>query len=240
VIAEEQSVHFIAEPAFWSLFPDAQIGVVVVRGLDNTRDADGCAALLADAMGVAAARLGETEMATHPAIAPWREAYRTFGVKPAKFRSSIENLLRSAAAGRLGSINPLVDLYNTVSLRHFLPCGGEDMHAVSGPIRLTRAVGDEDFVPLGSAEPQPPQPGEVIYRDDAGVICRAWNWREAERTKLTARTTDAFLCIEAVPPIAAETLHAACDELASLVTAYLGGTAARHVVTQGEPEIAVP
>ena len=118
------------ESAFWSLFPEARIGVVVVRGIDNTRAADACAALLADATRDAAARIGEADMATHPAVAPWREAYRAFGVKPAKFRSSIENLLRSAVAGRLSSINPLVDLYNTVSLRHFLPCGGEDLRAI--------------------------------------------------------------------------------------------------------------
>ena len=148
----------------------------------------------------AARRIGDADMATYPAVAPWREAYRAFGVKPAKQRSSIENLLRSAVAGTLRSINPLVDLYNTVSLRHLLPCGGEDLRAIAGDIRLTRAIGGEDFVPLGSAEPQPPQPGEVIYRDDVGIICRAWNWREAERTKLTEQTTDAFLCIEALPP----------------------------------------
>lgn len=230
-------MHFTVEPAFWSLFPGARIGVVVVHGVDNTRAADACAALLADAVRDAAAQIGDTDMATHPAVATWREAYRAFGVKPAKFRSSIENLLRSAVAGRLGSINPLVDLYNTVSLRHFLPCGGEDLRAIDGPIRLTRAEGSEDFVPLGSAEPQPPQPGEVIYRDDLGVICRAWNWREAERTKLTETTTDAFLCIEAVPPLTADAHRAACDALAALVTTHLGGTASVTIVTAGASEM---
>lgn len=231
-IAEENGLQFTVEPAFWSLFPDARIGVVIVLGIDNTRATDTCAALLSAAMHDAATRIGAADMATHPAVAPWRDAYRAFGIKPAKFRSSIENLLRSAVAGRLGSINPLVDLYNTVSLRHFLPCGGEDLRAIAGTIRLTRAGGGEDFVPLGSAEPQPPQVGEVIYRDEIGVICRSWNWREAERTKLTETTTDAFLCIEAVPPIGSDTLIAACGELASLVTAHLGGTTSQHVVTK--------
>lgn len=178
-------------------------------------------------------------MAPHPAVAPWREAYRAFGIKPAKQRSSIENLLRAAVAGTLRNINPLVDLYNTVSLRHFLPCGGEDLQAIRGAIRLTRAVGGEAFVPLGSTEPQPPQPGEVIYRDDSGVICRAWNWREAERTKLTEQTSDAFLCIEALPP-ADERLRAACADLASLVTAHLGGVSSGHLLSMQEPTIAVP
>lgn len=231
------TAHFVVEPPFWSLFPTARIGVVVARGVDNTRHADACATLLRDAMAEAARRIGEADMATHPAVAPWREAYRAFGIKPAKQRSSIENLLRSAVAGTLRSINSLVDLYNTVSLQHLLPCGGEDLHAIRGAIRLTRAVGGEAFVPLGSAEPQPPQPGEVIYRDDSGVICRAWNWREAERTKLTERTTEAFLCIEALPPTDAPALAAACAALAALVAEHLGGTSALHFLSIAQPEM---
>ena len=68
-----------------------------------------------------AAEIGNAEIPTMPSVAPWRLAYQAFGVKPSKFKSSIENLLRSASSGRLRSINPLVDLYNVVSLRHQLP-----------------------------------------------------------------------------------------------------------------------
>ncbi len=233
------TTRFAVEPSFWSLFPDARIGIVVVRGVDNTRDAERCTVLLREAMADAAQRIGDADMATHPAVAPWREAYRAFGVKPAKQRSSIENLLRAAVAGTLRSINPLVDLYNTVSLRHLLPCGGEDLRAIRGDIRLTRAVGGEEFISLGGAEPQPPQPGEVIYRDDVGVICRAWNWREAERTKLTERTTDAFLCIETLPPTGAQAVRAACADLAALVTSHLDGTSAVHLLSMEQPEMTV-
>jgi DNA/RNA-binding domain of Phe-tRNA-synthetase-like protein len=216
---------FRVESAFSALFPHCVIGTIVVRGLDNGRHGAECAALLEHEARRAAECLGEADIATHPAIAPWREAYRSFGVKPAKFRSSIENLLRSARAGTIRSINPLVDLYNAVSLRYMLPCGGEDLDAVRGPIVLTRAVGDEHFIPLGSTEEQPPQPGEVIYRDEVGVICRCWNWREADRTKLTALTTDAFLCIEGIPPAGTLEVRQACDALAALVVEHLGGVA---------------
>ncbi|HEY8292349.1 MAG TPA: phenylalanine--tRNA ligase beta subunit-related protein, partial [Thermomicrobiales bacterium] len=97
----------------------------------------------------------------------------------------------------------------------------------------------EHFVPLGSTEPQPPQPGEVIYCDDSGVICRAWNWREAERTKLTAQTTDAFLCIEALPPTDASALEAACSVLAALVTEHLGGTSSVDSLSITQPEMII-
>ena len=228
-LQDEHGFRFSIEEDFRSIFPEAMIGVVVVRGIDNTRDAEACARLLDGQIEQTRQELEGVEVPSLPAVAPWRAAYQQFGVKPSKYRSSIENLLRSAASGRLRSINPLVDLYNIVSLGHRLPCGGEDLAAIQGPIRLTRARGDEHFVPLGGTEDEPPPSGAVIYRDDLGVICSCWNWREADRTKLTEQTTGAVLVIEALPPTDEASLRAACDELAGLVRRHLGGTAEAQI-----------
>jgi DNA/RNA-binding domain of Phe-tRNA-synthetase-like protein len=230
-------MRFIIHDDFWQLFPDARIGIMIARNLDNTAaERAGIANLLADAAGIAAAGLGD-DIAAHPAIVPWRQAYQAFGVKPSKYRSSIESLLRSARTQGIRSVNPLVDLYNTVSLTHLLPCGGEDLAAIRGDIRLERASGDEHFAALGAQEAEPPQPGEVIYRDDAGVICRCWNWREADRTKLTPATTDAFLCIEALPPSGEPQLHAACAELATLAHTHLGARTTVELLSRARPDI---
>jgi DNA/RNA-binding domain of Phe-tRNA-synthetase-like protein len=230
-------MHFTIHDDFWQLFPNARIGVVLARDLDNTAaEHAGIAALLAAAVAAASVGLGD-DIATHPAIAPWRQAYQRFGAKPSKYRSSIESLLRSARSQRIRGVNPLVDLYNTVSLTHMLPCGGEDLAAVRGDIRLGLAAGGEHFVPLGAQEPEPPQPGEVIYRDDVGVICRCWNWREADHTKLTPATTDAFLCIEALPPNGALQLRAACTALAALVETHLGASTTIELLSRERPSI---
>jgi DNA/RNA-binding domain of Phe-tRNA-synthetase-like protein len=232
-------MRFIIHDDFWQLLPDARIGIVIARSLDNTAtERADIAALLADAAAMAAVSLGE-DIAAHPAIAPWRQAYQAFGVKPSKYRPSIESLLRSARAGRIRSVNPLVDLYNTISLTHLLPCGGEDLAAVRGDIRLERASGGEYFVALGAQEAEPPQVGEVIYRDDAGVICRCWNWREADRTKLTPATTDAFLCIEALPPSGEPQLRAACAALAALTHMHLGAQTTVELLSRERPMIEI-
>jgi DNA/RNA-binding domain of Phe-tRNA-synthetase-like protein len=217
-------VKFTIEEPFRGLFPEALIGIVVASGIDNRRAEEEARAELAAAVAQVTPAIDGHELAAHPAVAPWREAYRRFGVKPSRHRSSIEGLLRSVPAGGPRSINPLVDLYNAVSLRHMLPCGGEDLAAVRGDMRLTLAAGGESFVPLGSAEESPPLPGEVVYADDAGIICRAWNWREAERTKLTPETTRAVLVIEALPPRTAGDLLAACGDLAESVSNHLGAS----------------
>lgn len=153
-------MQFFIQDDFWQLYPAAKIGIVVARGINNSLDINSTIEqALITATQAAALQIGEADFSTYPAIAIWREAYRLFGVKPAKFRSSIENLLRSAKGQGVRSINPLVDIYNTVSLRHMLPCGGEDIAAMAGDIHLTRAAGNELFIPLGSTEEQPPSAG---------------------------------------------------------------------------------
>lgn len=221
--------------AFWALFPEARIGVVTAHGLDNTAAAEAAAALLADEAGRRAAALAGAEMAAHPAVAPWRAAYARFGAKPSQYRSSIESLLRAAQAGRVRSISPLVDLYNAVSLRHALPCGGEDLAAVVGDVHLTRAAGGEPFRTIGATEDDPARAGEVLYRDDVGAICRCWNWREADRTKLTAQTRDAVLVVEALPEHPPALLDAALADLAALVAQHLGARTRAAVLTAAAP-----
>ena len=217
-------MRFIIEEAFRSLFPEALVGIVVANGIDNRRNASDAAAELVSAVALAPSMSAGSDIASHPAVGPWRQAYRRFGVKPSRYRSSIEGLLRTAQRGEIRSINPLVDLYNAVSLRHLLPCGGEDIDAIEGDLRLTIAIGGESFIPLGSTEETPALAGEVVYVDDAGVVCRCWNWREADRTKLTPETTRAVLVIEALPPRTPDDVLVACHDLAGMAALHLNAT----------------
>ena len=117
------------------------------------------------------------------------------------------------------------DRYNVVSLRHLLPVGGEDLAQMQGDLRLTIAGEDEPAaVMLGEKEARPPYVNEVIYTDDLGAICRRWNWKEADRTKLTAETTDAILVLEILPPVERATLDGAMADLASLIQQFCGGS----------------
>jgi DNA/RNA-binding domain of Phe-tRNA-synthetase-like protein len=230
-----------ATPEFFELFPEARIALVIVRGIDNRpREGSPFAALLREAQANAVARLQGRPLTEHPRIHCWREAYRAFGAKPRDYPSSIENLARRALKGEpLRSINPLVDLYNVVSLTHLLPAGGEDLDAIEGDVVLTRATAAELPVRLlGESEERAPKPGEVIYRDDRGAICRRWNWKEAERTKLTDETRSAILILEAIPPILVSELEAAAGELERLVLQNCGGWAKVEILDRQRSEAA--
>ena len=141
---------FAIEPAFWELFPQAEIGIVVARGIDNAHESsEDVKAALVEANKAALAHVPDPTISKNPAVAVWREAFQQFKTKKGA-RSSIEALLKRASGGReVGSINPLVDIYNTVSLTYALPCGGEDIDTFAGDLRLTVTQGGDAFRALG-------------------------------------------------------------------------------------------
>ena len=230
---------FIVKPDFWALFPQATIAVVLAKGVDNASACPEAEALLESAHKEAGKYLGAAAFAENPAVAVWREAYRQFKTKKGA-RCSIEALLKRVENGRgVGPINPLVDIYNAVSLTYGLPCGGEDLDTFQGDLLLTTADGAEPFRALGDEADSETLPGEVCYLDDAGAVCRCWNWRDGVRTMLTESTTNAFLILESVDPARHDDLAAALDDLAARTKAALGGEMESHIVTKDSPAIAL-
>ncbi|MDZ5002716.1 hypothetical protein GNF43_04985 [Clostridium perfringens] len=215
---------FIIEDDFWELFPNAKIGIITCNGIDNTiKDENQYQDMLSQGEKEALTHLPNEEFSSNEVIKVWRDAFKRFKTKKGA-RSSIEALLKRVSTGKgLGTINPLVDIYNSISLKYAMPCGGEDMDKFIGDIRLSKATGDESFITLGSDKSEPPYEGEIVYKDDEGAICRCWNWRESVRTMLTEDTKNAFLCIELVDENREKEFENALKELSQLVEKNLGG-----------------
>ncbi len=231
---------FITEDEFWSLFPNAKIGVIVCHGIDNTiKDESKYIDMISTSEKEALKHLNNEEFSSNEVIKVWREAFQKFKTKKGA-RSSIEALLKRVSNGNnLGTINPLVDIYNSISLKYGLPCGGEDIDTFAGDIRLTKAVGNENFITLGTDENAPPYEGEIVYKDDEGAICRCWNWRESVRTMLTENTKNAFLCIELVDEKRLNEFENALNDLAKLVQENLGGTYNISILDINNKEITI-
>ena len=215
---------FIIEDDFWELFPNAKIGIITCNGIDNTiKDENQYKDMISQGEKEALNHLPNEEFSSNEVIKVWRDAFKKFKTKKGA-RSSIEALLKRVSTGKgLGTINPLVDIYNSISLKYAMPCGGEDMDKFIGDIRLTKATGDESFITLGSDKSEPPYEGEIVYKDDEGAICRCWNWRESVRTMLTEDTKNAFLCIELVDENREKDFENTLKELSQLVEKNLGG-----------------
>jgi DNA/RNA-binding domain of Phe-tRNA-synthetase-like protein len=197
-----------------ALRPDYRVLLVAADGLAPGPSDAGTDALLQQAEHAARQRLAAGAVVELAHVAAWRDAYRAFGAKPHRTRNSLEALLRRADSG-LPRVNRLTDAYNAVSVLHLVPVGGEDLARYEGPARLVRAEGTEVFDTVAGGEPvlEHPEPGEVVWRDDTGVTCRRWNWRQGVRTRLTDTSTTALFILDALAPLDDAALAAAGDHL---------------------------
>ncbi|MBX3089858.1 MAG: hypothetical protein KF772_04665 [Cryobacterium sp.] len=202
------------EPAVLELRPDYRAMLIVVDGLSPSLATNEIEQLLRAAEEHARTLLVSTPVAELPHVAAWRETFRAFGARPQHTRNSLEALTRRAQQ-ELPRVNALTDIYNAISVLHQIPFGGEDFANYDGPARLVRASGEEDFdtVADGVAAIEHPEPGEVVWRDDTGVTCRRWNWRQCRRTALSDSTRTALFILDILDPISDSEVEAAADAL---------------------------
>lgn len=132
----------------------------------------------------------------------------------------------------MAGIDPVVDLYNAVSIHYAIPVGGENFSAYVGQPRLTIAQGTEIFDTMkdGVAAQECPEPGEVVWRDDSGVTCRRWNWRQGVRTRLSVEATQMWFILESLPEMPLDMLHEAADELIRGIEMMMPGARAEKTL----------
>jgi len=155
-------------------------------------------------------------------IEAWRDAFRAFGANPKRTASSLESLYRRFHKdAALPVINDLVDAYNALCLCWGAPFGGEDLSKYAGAPHLTLADGSETFDTAkdGQLITEHPEPGEIIWRDELGVTCRRWNWRQCKRTTLTADSRDLWFVIDRLSPMPLDALQRAGQALSDCLLA---------------------
>ncbi len=224
--AREWLDRVVIDRAVIELRPDYSALILAAEGLRPGPSDDASDALLGDAEAWARKAIGDGAPEDLAAVGAWRRAYQAFGAKPKRTRPSVEALLRRVDSG-LPRIDRLTDIYNAMSVRHLLPIGGEDLDRYAGPARLVRATGDEPFDTVRDGQPvvDHPEPGEVVWRDDVGVTCRAWNWRQCVRTRITLSTTRAVFILDGLLEPGGDALQAVADDLArSLVSLNPGAS----------------
>lgn len=214
----------------WS---ELEVGVVVAKNIDNGGSQGD---LLNEIVDEVKSKISLDRLEELPSIVKWREVHKEFGSKPKKKKPSIEALLSQALTRGVSSINSLVDLYNYISLKYLMTIGGEDIDKVKGDIVLDFANGSEEFYSIGSDENESPKEGEVVYKDEKEVICRRWNWREADRTKLTEDTKNAVVVIENMIPEEHDKFLKALDELKNLIGEKCRAECSAEILTKDQME----
>lgn len=221
-------------------FPELNIGIVVAKGINNAAVNDEIMDLIREESKTIRENFNKETLSANPRIGAWRKAYSSFGAKPKKYKCSVENLYRMILEGiELRHINKIVDIYNYISIKHMIPVGGDDIDKVDGDIKLKFALGNESFTKLNSQEIENPKEGEIVYTDSKEVLCRRWNWRECDKSKMTEDTKNVTLAVEGLPPVTNEEVKTILKELSDLVQNFCGGEIKTFVLDNAMPEVEI-
>ncbi|SFC89242.1 B3/B4 domain-containing protein [Streptomyces aidingensis] len=231
---------FRMAPAVADAFPGTLIALVTATGLRGRGPWPHTDAAVRELERRLAAGTWRPAGEDDPRIGAWHTAYRSFGTNPRRIRPSVDALgRRLAKKGTLPRINPAVDSYNVVSVRHGLPAGAFDLDHVTGDVDIRHADGTESFTPLGEpGTTEHPGPGEIVYADATGVLTRHWNHRDAHRTRVTESSGRVAFLLETVrADHDGGLLTAAAQELRDLLAPHAGHTAVQYL-GPGRPEAA--
>ena len=234
----------IVDQEFWDLFPDATVNIMFVNNFENDKTSlteDDRDKMLQKAVKESAKYTGAEPFSSNPVIAQWRDAYKKFPKRKGA-RASVEALLKRASKGHhFAPINPLVDVYNSISMTYGVPVGIEDADHIAGDMHLGKAKGGEAFVSVGGNgenESDPAREGEIMYDDDEGAVCRSLNWRDGTRTQVNDDTKNAVIVIESVNAEQAARAKEAMSKLSELIKKYFNvETTADYTLTKDNPAV---
>ena len=230
---------FQYHPDILSRFSNIVGGVLIANGMENGQTSEVLKDSYFHEQQATIARIGSTPLSEIETLAAWRSAFRAFGVNPTRYRSAAEALLRRLTKkGDIPSINKVVDICNLVSIRYGLPVAAFDTRKLTGPITVQFAEGTEKFTPLFQEAPEHPEPGEVIFADDAKlVVARRWCWRQSNESATQLDTTEAVFTVESHHPGGRDDIENALGDLYELLIEFVGGDFTFGIADVDLPEI---
>ena len=234
-------MKYIIEKEIFEKYPDLRVGIVVGKDLNIKKENPELKELINKNIQIFLNNMEGKELLSIPNIEAWRDAYKSFGVKPKKHKPTAEALLRRVIKGDpFPEINCAVDAYLAVELLYLLPIGGYDLEKIEGDIKLRISNGQEIFFPLGNSEPEYTNEGEVIYADSSNVITRRWNYRDANHTKITENSKQIILASEAVfKQITDDDLKGTIDKIIEYENIFCNGSYKKYFLDIKTQEVEI-
>jgi DNA/RNA-binding domain of Phe-tRNA-synthetase-like protein len=225
---------FSIDEELFRLFPSLKVGILVCS-IDNMKYGDDRLEEIIDDIKV---HFSFERPQDHPNIVAWREAFRRVSLPVSEYQSIVELLLKQAlVGGPFPRINPLVDLYRVVSMRHIVPICGHALNMVDGDIRLCFAEGTETFIPVEMGEVEIVDKGEVIYRDSKDALSRRWVWRQSYKDRVENETTKVCIPMDIMEGLPAWLCEAVMSDMEKSIIANGYGTIIhKDIITKDNPK----
>ena len=159
-----------------------------------------------------------------PILKGFNEIHERAGISKRKNVPAGENLIRNLITNNnYKNINPLVDIYNLLSIESKLCLGAHDIANVDGDVYLRFHNGDEIYNPLGDMSSSKVKLSEYSYIDSSNEILCRLEVRQVKKTMVKENTTDVFYIVEGNLNTPDDYLIKYCNIIIEETTKYLGG-----------------
>jgi len=211
-------VKFIIEKEIFEKIDNLYIGIVVAKGIDNSKPNPRISSLLDESISLAEQNFLDKKVKEDERIIPYREAFQKLNINPNKYQCSVEAMFTRISKGKkIPHINPLVDLNNAISLKYTLPMGTHDLSLSESDIEMRYATSKDKFTPMFSEEEDNPEVGEVVYAVGNNVRTRRWTWRQGNDGKIDENTNYVFFPIDGFKGFNEKEVNNAIEELKDIL-----------------------
>ena len=213
---------FTIDAAILEAFPGAAVGYIVADVAVTDAGHDGWPQL---AESLAKKGITRENLTAQPEIKAWREAYRSFGVKPSDFPCSVEALTKRVLAGKQIHVNSIVDTYNYVSVEYGLTMGAMDLDHLDGDFVLRYGRDGETARLFGVDVPVAVTDKQAVYVDGSRIFSWLWNYRDAPETSVTPATRRAVFIVDSLlgPDAVKPGLTALAEEIGKIADCKILG-----------------
>ena len=231
-------MYFFHSEKVWQQFPQLVAGAMHVSDINA---AAGQSVAVGHWIQKGRDRLAKQQESQFPEVIAWRKVYSQMGLKPSKYRSAAEALLRRLRkTGDLPRLHPLVDICNAVSVAFALPVAVFDVDKIKGNLEVCMADGSEEYLAFNGGI-EHPHKGEIIFKDESGhAHARRWTFRQSKLSTVSESTRQAMIISEGMDESAKDNIPRLLNELRREVLA-LGFACSRPVIlTQQNPCFVLP
>ena len=207
-------MKFIVQKEVFDVLDNLYIGVVVAKGIDNSKEYRNIEKMLDESITKAKEEFKEVKAKEDSRVIPYREGFQKVGINPNKFQCSVEAMVNSISKGRdVPHINPLVNLNNAISIKYTLPMGTHNLGLSNSNIELRFSQKEDTFEPMGSEETEKLEENELVYAVDHQVRTRRWAWRQSKQGMIDKDTEYVFFPIDGFKGINDDRVNEAIKEL---------------------------
>lgn len=211
-------MKFIVDRDVFNKLDNVCFGVVVAKGIDNSKDNIEINELLKNIIELDERKFEGKKVKELEEIIYYRDAFKSLDINPNKFMASNEAMITRVAKKKgLPNINPIVNLGNAISLKYIVPLGAHDIDTVGGDIYVKFSKKGDSFIPFGSDEKEYLEDDELIYFAGDRVRTRRWIWRQSEHGKIVSESKNIFFPIDGFTDKNYDEVISARDELAKLL-----------------------